>query len=160
MKKFSLLVFGLFIFASCNKNECGVDVNLSVDQAQLATDIAAIDAYLASEGIQAQEHPSGLKYVINDAGDGDNVSLCDNVVVDYRGTLLDGSDFQFDKSDRPIGLTMRSLIEGWKIGIPLIKERGSIHLYIPSVYAYGASGRNNIPPNANLFFDIDLYVVQ
>lgn len=158
MRYFFFLLTIPLLLASCNRDKCGVDVNLNVDQAQLSADIAAIDAYLSQNGIQAQEHPSGLRYVIDDEGDGSRVSLCDNVVVDYQGTLFDGT--QFDASNRPVGLSMRSLIEGWKIGIPLIRERGEVRLYIPSVYAYGANGRNNIPPNANLIFDIQLYVVQ
>jgi len=96
--------------------------------------------------------------VISNPGDGEGVSLCDNVVVDYRGTLLNGT--QFDASNRPIGFSLRSLIEGWKIGIPLIRERGIITLYVPSVYGYGENGTSSIPGNANLIFEIELYVVQ
>lgn len=149
----------LFSISACNRDDCSVGIDLNVDQTQLAADIAAIDAFLATQpNVQVQEHPSGLRYVIQEVGDGESVSLCDNVVVDYRGTFLDGSEF--DGSDRPVGLSMQNLIEGWKIGIPLIRERGEITLYIPSVYAYGEAGRNTIPPNANLIFTIDLYVVQ
>lgn len=158
MRSTLFFTFLLILFSACNRDNCSVDVNTNVDQTQLAADIAAIDFYLQANGIQAQEHPSGLRYVIQDPGDGNKVSLCDNVIVDYRGTLIDGT--QFDASSRPIAFSLRGLIEGWKIGIPLIRERGSVTLYIPSVYGYGENGTSSIPSNANLIFDIDLYVIQ
>lgn len=159
MRKLLILPLLLFTAISCNRSDCDFEPNLSVDQDQLATDVAAIDAYLEQNNINAQEHPSGIHYVITNEGDGDKPSLCGNVVVDYTGTLLsDGSEF--DKSARPVGFGLRNLITGWQIGIPLIKERGEITLYIPSVYAYGDRERPGIPANSNLVFTIELYVAD
>jgi len=158
MKKNLLFLLLISSFFGCKDDGCSNSVNLNVDKAQLALDIAAIDAYLDQNDIDAVEHPSGLRYLITNIGDGSDVSLCDNVVVDYKGSFLDGTEFQ--RSPRPLGLTMRNLITGWQIGIPLIKERGEIILYIPSVYAYGEQGSADIPKNSNLIFEIDLYVIQ
>jgi len=58
------------------------------------------------------------------------------------------------------GWTLSSLIEGWKIGIPLIKKGGRIKLIIPSALAYGCTGYASIPPNTPLYFDVTLTDVQ
>ena len=148
----------LMVIWACNRDDCDVDINNDVDQDQLATDISAIDSYLATNEIKAQEHPTGLRYVIHEQGDGNSVDLCGNIIVDYKGTLFNGTEF--DASTRPTSFTLRYLIEGWKIGVPLIKERGLITLYVPSVYAYGENGTNSIPKNSNLIFEIQLHVAQ
>ena len=158
MRTITFFTFFLILLSACNRDDCTVDIHTDVDQNQLAADISAIDFYLTTNGIEAKEHSTGLRYVINEQGDGKNVDLCGNIVVDYNGTLLDGTEF--DASTRPTGFTLRNLIEGWKIGIPLIQERGIITLYVPSVYAYGASGTNTIPENSNLIFEIKLHVAQ
>lgn len=156
---FGSLLIILALNACKNDTGCESSVNLNVDQTQLAEDIATIDAYLNSEGIQAQEHPSGIRYTIQDPGDGDQPNLCNTVFVDYRGTLLSGA--QFDASSNTVSFTLNRLIEGWKIGIPLIREGGNITLYIPSVYAYGSSNSiSSIPPNSSLIFTISLHLVQ
>ena len=158
MRTITFFTFFLILLSACNRDDCTIDIHTDVDQNQLAADISAIDFYLTTNGIEAKEHSTGLRYVINEQGDGKNVDLCGNIVVDYNGTLLDGTEF--DASTRPTGFTLRNLIEGWKIGIPLIQERGIITLYVPSVYAYGASGTNTIPENSNLIFEIKLHVAQ
>lgn len=159
MRKLLFLSLLITTAISCNRSDCDVEPNLNVDRDQLASDIATIDAYLANNNINAEEHPSGIRYVITNPGDGDKPGLCGNVVVDYTGTLLsDGSEF--DSSSRPVGFGLRNLIAGWQIGIPLIKERGEITLYIPSVYAYGDRERPGIPANSNLVFEIQLYVAD
>lgn len=158
MRNIIFFIFLLILIAACNRDDCTVDIDTDVDQNQLAADISAIESYLTTNGIDAQEHPTGLRYLISEQGDGKNVDLCGNIIVDYKGTLLDGTEF--DASTRPTGFTLRYLIEGWKIGIPLIKERGTITLYVPSVYAYGSNGTNTIPENSNLIFEIKLHVTQ
>lgn len=156
---FGSLLIILALNACKNNTGCENSVNLNVDQAQLAEDIANIDAYLNFEGIQAQEHPSGIRYTIQDPGNGDQPNLCSTVFVEYRGTLLNGA--QFDASSNIVSLTLNRLIEGWKIGIPLIREGGNITLYIPSVYAYRSSSNiSSIPPNSSLVFTISLYLVK
>ncbi|MGC8000340.1 FKBP-type peptidyl-prolyl cis-trans isomerase, partial [Salmonella enterica] len=55
---------------------------------------------------------------------------------------------------------LNGLIEGWVIGIPLIKEGGSIRLLVPSALAYGCEGRSVIPGNTPLFFEVTLVDVQ
>jgi len=156
---FRLLKVSLFcslLFLGCGKDDCGIEPNLSVDQDQLANDIATIDAFLQSNDIEAQEHPSGIRYVITRSGEGDRPNYCSSVSVTYEGRTLSGK--VFDSRATPISFALQNLITGWQIGIPLIKEGGRVTLYIPSVYAYGATGAgSDIPPNASLIFEILLF---
>lgn len=147
-------------FSGCKKDGCDTELSLDVDQAQLEADIEAIDAYLAEKGIEAQIHPSGLRYVINNAGSGKTANLCSTVFTAYEGRRM-SDGFRFERRGTPISFTLSGVIKGWQIGIPLIKPTGNIDLYIPSVYAYGSRGSgSNIPPNANLTFNISLTEVR
>ncbi len=153
---FSIIIIGTL--TSCD-NECKFEPNLDVNQSQLAEDIAEIDAFLEENEIEAVSHPSGIRYVLKRAGDGNKPGNCSQVRVSYEGKLIsDGSVFD-DGTETIRVFDLQSLITGWQIGIPIMKDGGRITLYIPSVYAYGANGRpnNGIPANANLQFEIILY---
>ena len=152
----SVLMAG--VLTSCN-NECESEPNLNVNQAQLAEDIEIIDAFLAENEIEAQEHPSGIRYVIKREGTGSKPGNCSRIRVSYEGKLI-SNGFVFDDGTESIRVfNLQSLITGWQIGIPLIKDAGRITLFIPSVYAYGANGvpDGGIPANANLQFEIILF---
>ncbi len=158
-----LLLSGLVLLLSLTScfsdNGCDQKPKLNVNQTQLRADVKAIEDYLTENNIEAEVHKSGIRYVINAPGDGNKPSLCDQVTVSYEGRLLsDGS--VFDGTDKNVAFGLNRLIIGWQVGIPLIKEGGSITLYIPSVYGYGVRGSGDkIPPNSNLVFDIDLVKV-
>jgi FKBP-type peptidyl-prolyl cis-trans isomerase FkpA len=155
-KLYLIFTFVVVLWLGCSKDECSLEPNLAVNQDQLAQDIETIDAYLAANEIEAQTHPSGLRYVIKRSGEGDRPNYCSNVSVSYEGKTLNGNIF--DSRSTPINFPLQNLITGWQIGIPLIKEGGRITLYIPSVYAYGANGiGSDIPPNASLEFEIVLF---
>lgn len=163
-----ILISASVLMSACGK-DCDSEPDLNVDQEQLAADIAAIDSHLAQEGIQAEVHPSGLRYVIKRNGDGDRPSLCDKIYVTYEGKLLSNGEVFDGTQDITEFDLSGSLITGWKIGVPLIKERGNgesgrITLYIPSVFGYGEEGNPRstppIPPNANLEFEVLLFDVR
>ncbi|MFV1883099.1 MAG: FKBP-type peptidyl-prolyl cis-trans isomerase [Balneola sp.] len=163
MKK-PLLLSAIIIssLVSCGK-DCDFEPDLNVNQTQLAKDIEAIDAYLEGyqeeNNVQVESHPSGIRYLIKREGSGNKPGNCSQVRVSYEGKLI-STGFVFDDGTERIRVfDLRSLIPGWQIGIPLIKDAGRITLFIPSVYAYGADGRpdSGIPPNANLQFEIILY---
>ncbi len=146
-----ILFSTIVLFSSCKEDE-----PLTV-QDQLNIDIGILDDYLAENNIEAQEDPSGLRYVINEQGTGATPSQSGTITAAYEGSLLDGTIF-----DASEGLTfsLRNLIEGWQIGLPLIQEGGDITLYIPSSLAYGTQGIPGfIPGNANLIFTIELLEV-
>lgn len=153
-----LLLFLAFIFTSCmDDGSCDQKPSTAVNQDQLQLDIEAIESYLTENNIEAQVHESGLRYVINEEGDGKKASVCDQVTVRYDGFLV-SDESNFDGSDgKNVAFPLSRVIIGWQVGVPLIREGGSITLYIPSSYAYGSRGSGDrVPPNANLIFEIDL----
>lgn len=135
---------------SCNKHK-ELDFN-----AQLQKDIAIIDAFLASNNINATEDPSGLRYVITSVGTGLKPTLDGTISVKYTGRFLPTNDI-FDHTTNGVVLAVNTLIEGWKIGVQLMTKGSKFTLYIPSGLAYGTSGAGSIvTPNANLIFEIEL----
>lgn len=126
-------------------------------QEQLDRDIKAIDKYLQENSITATSHESGIRYQIHDAGAGERPEDSDKITINYEGRLLTNEKV-FDQADS-IQFQLNGLIAGWRIGVPLIREGGSITLYIPSGYAYGPRAQSSIPANSNLIFDIDLIKV-
>lgn len=125
---------------------------------QLMKDITAIDDSLAGWGIQAEEHPSGVRYVL-EQGTGDQPTLANQVTVNYNGRLL-GKETSFD-SGLSRTFALNNLIIGWQAVLPLVQEGGSVTLYIPSSLGYGKNGSGSaIPANSNLVFDIDLLEVR
>lgn len=157
-----LFLFAFVFFSGCLKNneECQFEVSYAANQEQLQGDIAAIDEYLLQNNIEAQVHESGIRYVIQDAGGSTSPTLCNLVAVTYKGSRLNDG-FVFDETEDPLLFPLNNLIRGWQIGIPLIQEGGSITLYIPSSFGYGATGAGDrIPPYTNLIFEIDLLDVR
>lgn len=122
------------------------------------TEEPQILAYIASDSIHAAKHSSGIYYEIVNPGTGISPSQNSNVTVTYTGKFLNGNTF--DKSTSPVSFRLGRVIEGWQIGIPLIKNGGRIKLLIPSAYGYGCNGSGSIPPNSVLFFDVSLVNVQ
>jgi FKBP-type peptidyl-prolyl cis-trans isomerase FkpA len=129
----------------------------SLNQTQLQADIAAIDAHLDAIPQVAVEHPSGIRYVIVQAGSGDGPCLESYMSVKYTGKFLsDGS--VFDSSSTPVPFYLNQLINGWQIGLLKASKGTKMTLYIPSGLAYGPNPnpQSGIPPNANLIFDLEL----
>lgn len=132
------------------------------DETQLDRDIAAIEAYLAENNIDAQVHESGLRYEIIEQGTGENPELTSRITIQYEGRLMDNNAiFDATLGDNTSTFTLGSLILGWQEGLPLIQEGGEIKLYIPSTLGYGETGSpGSIPSNANLIFTVKLIEVQ
>ncbi len=98
---------------------------------------------------------SGLMYEIIDEGDASVKATedADQVMVNYKGTLKDGN--QFDANDS-ITFALNRVIRGWTEGMKLVGKGGTVHLWIPSDMAYGERGSGTIPPNSALKFEVDL----
>ncbi|MEO6054736.1 MAG: FKBP-type peptidyl-prolyl cis-trans isomerase [Chthoniobacterales bacterium] len=115
---------------------------------------------------KAKEHgvktlPSGLEYKIVTEGKGKRPASSDVVSVHYRGTLINGTEFDSSyKRNEPAQFPLDRVIKGWTEGIPLIKEGGKIILYIPPNLAYGERGAGaDIGPNETLIFEVELLKV-
>lgn len=160
MNKLKLFTFFLLLLTGakdCSDKSCTLKPDLATDQDQLAADVELIEQYLTKNNIDyAQMHDSGIRYIINAPGNGEQPTLCDEVSVAYVGRLLATGE-AFEASIEPIKLPLHQLITGWQIGIPLIRQGGSITLFVPSGYAYGSEGASErVPPDAVLIFEISL----
>jgi len=108
------------------------------------------------EGIVAL--PSGLQYKVITQGTGPKPKATDSVTVHYRGTLLDGTEFDSSiKHGKPVTFALNQVVSGWVEGIQLMPKGSKYQLFIPSELAYGPNGMGGvIPPNATLIFEIEL----
>jgi FKBP-type peptidyl-prolyl cis-trans isomerase FklB len=105
--------------------------------------------------------PSGLQYVILTEGKGKQPTATDTVTVQYRGTLIDGAEFDSSyKRGKPATFGLKQVIKAWTEGVQLMKEGGKIRLFVPSELGYGDRGAGaQIGPNAVLIFEIELLSV-
>ncbi|MCV6606057.1 MAG: FKBP-type peptidyl-prolyl cis-trans isomerase [Porticoccaceae bacterium] len=100
---------------------------------------------------------SGLQYRVLASGDGATPQVSDTVEVHYRGTLLDGTEFDSSiKRGVPASFPVNQVIPGWTEALQLMKEGDKWQLSIPAELAYGPGGTGNIPPNAVLQFEVEL----
>lgn len=108
------------------------------------------------EGVMVTE--SGLQYEIVEAGEGASPGLDDQVEVHYRGTLIDGTEFDSSYGrGQTVTFGVTQVIPGWTEALQLMKEGAKYKLFIPSDLAYGAAGAGQlIGPNSTLIFDVEL----
>lgn len=106
--------------------------------------------------------PSGLQYKVLTAGDGPRPTTNDTVVTHYRGTLLDGTEFDSSIArGQPATFGVTKVIKGWTEALQLMPVGSKWQLFIPSELAYGATGSGQkIGPNATLTFDIELLEIK
>jgi len=104
------------------------------------------------------ELSSGLQYKIITQGSGIKPNAEDTVKVNYRGTLIDGSEF--DASDDPVTFPLTGVIVGWTEGLQELNVGTKAMLYIPAELAYGERGTSMIAPNAVLVFEVELLEVK
>jgi len=122
------------------------------------------DAFLAAnkakDGVVTL--PSGLQYKIITPGTGPKPTLSDTVVCNYRGTLIDGTEFDASsKHGGPASFPVGQVIKGWTEALQLMPVGSKWQLYIPSELAYGSRGAGaDIGPNATLIFDIELLSIK
>jgi FKBP-type peptidyl-prolyl cis-trans isomerase FklB len=105
---------------------------------------------------------SGLQYKIIRAGNGAKPKLTDEVTTNYRGTLIDGTEFDSSyKRGKPVSFQVNGVIAGWTEALQLMSVGSKWQLFIPSNLAYGARGAGGaIGPNAVLIFDIELIAIK
>lgn len=114
----------------------------------------------AEEGVAKK--PSGLRIRIERPGEGWSPSATDRVKVHYRGTLVDGTEFDSSyRRDAPATFGLQSVIACWTEGLQLLRPGGKARLVCPSEIAYGDPGRPPvIPPGATLVFDVELLGIE
>jgi FKBP-type peptidyl-prolyl cis-trans isomerase len=101
--------------------------------------------------------PDGLQYKIMTNGSGAMPVMNDAVTVNYRGTFIDGKEFDNSaKAGHPVQFTIGNVIRGWTEALLQMKVGSKWQLFVPSELAYGERGRPSIPPNSVLIFEIEL----
>ena len=112
------------------------------------------------EGVLAL--PDGLQYKILKEGTGPKPSATDSVVCNYRGTLLDGTEFDSSyKRGQPATFPVSGVIKGWTEAVQLMPVGSKWQLFVPADLAYGNRGAGpDIGPNATLIFEVELLSIQ
>lgn len=106
--------------------------------------------------------PSGLQYKVLQEGTGPNPKLSDTVETNYRGTLLDGTEFDSSyKRGQTATFPVNGVIEGWKEALQKMKVGGKWQLFVPAELAYGERGAGrSIGPNQTLIFEVELLGIK
>ena len=145
-----------------------LQVNMRKEQAEKAQQAGdankkAGDAFLAAnktkDGVVTL--PSGLQYKILTQGTGPKPAATDTVVCNYKGTLLDNSEFDSSYSrNQPLTIPVSGVIKGWTEALQLMPVGSKWQLFIPSDLAYGPQAKGPIGPNSTLIFEVQLLSVQ
>jgi FKBP-type peptidyl-prolyl cis-trans isomerase FklB len=105
---------------------------------------------------------SGLQYKVIKEGTGSSPKETDTVVTNYRGTLIDGTEFDSSyKRNEPASFPVNGVIKGWSEALQLMKKGSKYQLFVPAALAYGPRGAGqDIGPNAVLIFEVELMDIK
>lgn len=133
-------------------------------QEQAMSNLEKANAFLeenkSKDGITTTD--SGLQYRVIKEGEGSSPTLQNSVVAHYKGTLIDGTEFDSSyKRGQPIEFPVTGVIKGWTEALQLMKPGAKWELFIPPALAYGERGAGAlIPPNSALVFEVELVEVK
>ena len=132
--------------------------SLAGQNQQVAREFLAKNA--KAEGVTTTA--SGLQYKVIAAGDAKakSPSVNDQVTVQYRGTLLDGTEFDSSYGRGPVSFHLNSVIRGWQEAVTLMKPGAKWQLFVPPELAYDVHTPPGIPPGSLLVFDVELLKFQ
>ncbi|MEA3179951.1 MAG: FKBP-type peptidyl-prolyl cis-trans isomerase FklB [Gammaproteobacteria bacterium] len=127
------------------------------------TNRAAAKAFLTENGKKKDvvTTASGLEYHVIAEGSGTPPKSTDEVTVNYRGTLLDGTEFDSSyKRGQPASFPVNGVIPGWQEALVLMKPGSKYELFIPPNLAYDVNSPPSIPPGSMLKFEVELIKVK
>ena len=132
-------------------------------QSMAAINAAEGDKFLlenrTKEGVQVTD--SGLQYKVVVMGEGAKPKPTDKVTVHYRGTLLNGEEFDSSYSrNQPTSFQLDQVIPGWTEGVAMMPVGSKFMFFIPPNLAYGPNGGGPIGPNATLVFEVELLGIE
>lgn len=130
----------------------------SCEKSAIKKEQEAIDTWLEENSITVEPTYSGLYYIETEAGTGDQAKGGLDAKVKYKGTFLDGEEFDSGTFTFTIGIGR--VIRGWDEGIAYMKEGGKAILLIPSDLGYGSAGSGPIPGYTPLLFEVELLEVD
>ena len=118
-----------------------------------------LTANKATEGVTTL--PSGLQYKVLREGNGPRPQATDEVRVNYRGTLVNGVEFDSSYGrEEPATVKVNGAIKGWTEALQLMKSGAKWQLFVPAELAYGERQFNRIPPNSTLIFEVELLSIE
>ncbi len=129
-------------------------------QAALKQGEEFLEANKSKEGVVTL--PSGLQYKIQKTGSGEKPELDETVVCNYRGTFLDGTEFDSSaKHNGPATFPLKGIIKGWTEALLLMPVGSKWQLFLPPQLAYGENGSGQVvPPNSTLIFEVELLAIN
>jgi FKBP-type peptidyl-prolyl cis-trans isomerase FkpA len=158
MKSYVFLFLLIFSFTSCS-NETAIEEEVEIEIDYDLQNEISIQQYILDNNLTVEKTDSGLYYSIEEPGTGimplpDSFVTVTYVITNLNGTVL-------GKIDNPgESYNLKQVIPGFREGLTLLKEGGSVKLIIPSKLAYGDLGQSNIRPGEVLIFDLQLLKVN
>ena len=150
--KYTLVALFSMLLLSCSLEDPKVpDYRTKNDQ--------AINTYLEANDMTAVKSSSGLYYIIDEPGTGDQPTYTSNVTVAYKVYFLNGTVFDESEAEG-VSFNLQQVILGWTEGITYFKEGGSGILLVPAHLGYGSYKYNGIPGGSVLVFEIKLISVN
>lgn len=150
--KYTLVALFSMLLLSCSLEDPKVpDYRTKNDQ--------AINTYLEANDLTAVKSSSGLYYIIDEPGTGDQPTYTSNVTVAYKGYFLNGTVFDESEAEG-VSFNLQQVILGWTEGITYFKEGGSGILLVPAHLGYGSYKYNGIPGGSVLVFEVKLISVN
>lgn len=136
----------------------------TVSQEKFAPAIAEGKAFLEKNKQVAgvKTTPSGLQYMVLTAGNGEKPKATDTVLVNYKGSLINGKQFDssYDRNE-PLSLSLDRVIPGWTEGMQLMPKGSKYRFFVPYHLGYGENGAGqDIPPFSTLIFEVELLKVN
>lgn len=158
---FLLAALTCLTFSSCKKSDTGSCTYTTSTAVATSAEISYLQNHVTTSSLTAVPHNSGVFYNVTNAGTGSTPGVCSNITVKYTGRILGGNVFDSNTSSTGVRFVLGDLILGWQRVLPLLKEGGTITLYIPPSLGYGPNpissyGTVIIPANSYLQFDIEL----
>lgn len=145
-----------------NEEQCNTTVMRYLNP-ELSKHVSESEAFLAANQKKAgiKTTPSGLQYEVITEGKGTKPTAADTVTVHYRGTLINGTEFDNSfKRGQPISFPLGNVIAGWTEGLQLMSVGSKYKFYIPAQLGYGMNGSGPIPGGAALIFEVELLQVN
>jgi FKBP-type peptidyl-prolyl cis-trans isomerase FklB len=131
----------------------------SAAQQNIKEEAAFLAQNAQAEGVQSM--PSGLQFKVLKQGNGATPGLTDSVQCHYRGTLLDGTEFDSSYGGDPARFPVNGVIPGWTEALQKMKAGDKWQLFVPAKLAYGANPPGPpIEPNSMLIFEVELLGVD
>ncbi|WKK76413.1 hypothetical protein QYS49_03460 [Marivirga salinae] len=152
----------VIMITSCDGGQvdCGSRPELNVDQGQLDSEIAEIEAYLEGQSIEYETDPSGIRYTVIEAGTGEGPNYCATVSIDYTGRELGSTENFISGIDAQIPLRNNSVVPGFKIAIANMNRNAEYKVYVPAslltVKGISQPQPANLPLGENVEFRIRL----